>query len=58
MRIIEGKLIYKDITYRINKSKIILENISRISEKFSFEKQKILENKIQNLINDAKIDEN
>ena len=40
MRKKEGKLIYKDISYRINKSKIILENISRISEKFSFEKQK------------------
>ena len=58
MRKKEGKLIYKDISYRINKSKIILENISRISEKFSFEKQKTLENKIQNLTNDAKIDEN
>lgn len=58
MRKKEGNLIYKDISYRINKSKTILENISRISEKFSFEKQKTLENKIQNLTNDAKIDEN
>tara|TARA_S200000501_G_scaffold235021_1_gene220449 strand:+ start:598 stop:1458 length:861 start_codon:yes stop_codon:yes gene_type:complete len=58
MRINEGKLIYKDIFDRIKKSKNMLENISQISEKYSSEKQEILYNKIQNLINGSKIDEN
>lgn len=58
MRIKEGKLIYKDIFTRIKKSKNMLENISQISEKYSSEKQEILSNKVQNLINGSKIDEN
>ncbi|MAV70179.1 MAG: hypothetical protein CMG04_05345 [Candidatus Marinimicrobia bacterium] len=58
MRIKEGKLIYKDIFKRIKKSKNMLGNISKISEKYSSEKQEILSNKVQNLINGSKIDEN
>lgn len=58
MRIKEGKLIYKDIFSRIKKSKNMLKNISQISEKYSSEKQEILSNKVQNLINGSKIDEN
>tara|TARA_Y100001970_G_scaffold293775_1_gene443096 strand:- start:258 stop:1118 length:861 start_codon:yes stop_codon:yes gene_type:complete len=58
MREKEGELIYQDISKRAQKLKVVLENIYKISEKFSFQKHKNLCDKVNSLINSHEIDDN
>ena len=58
MRDKEGELIYQDISDRAQKLKVMLENIYKISKKFSSEKHKNLCDKVNSLINPNEIDDN